>query len=138
MTSVPSNPFQEFSEAWASIYPLFHWILEHPIGSLLLAFGGLYLFWGLLRGLVHLTENLWIRLLKSPLWLAQQLWQLNGKKMPSLALNGKSDKASSSTQALEQLMELIDQLEEGHRHQEQLLNMAKEKLKTIEISRLKQ
>ena len=128
MTSGSTNPIQEINEAWASIYPLFHWILEHPLGSLLTGFIGLYLLWGLLRGLVQLTESLWVRLLRSPLWLIQQLWALTGKSrstMPGL------NPLQSATTERDRLQSLVVQLEESNQAQQALILQAKELLKTM-------
>lgn len=132
MTHSPSNPLQEFSEAWGSIYPILHWSLDHPLGSFFLIFGGLYLFWGLLRGLIRLTENLWIRILRSPLWLARSLWQLTmGEKSPPWT-RPQQKETGSINQRYQILHDLIQQLETGHQNQAQLLNRAKAELKKME------
>ena len=132
MTSGSSNPFQELSEAWASIYPIFHWVIEHPFGALLLAFIGLYLFWGLLRSLIYLTENLWIRLLRAPVWILQQFlgWLRQRLSLPQ----SKTSAADSLNR--DRLTDLIAQLEDSHQQQADLIQRAKEELKKINASRL--
>ena len=128
MTNSSSNPIQELGEAWAVIYPLIHWVIEHPIASLVLMLIGLYLLWGVLRGLIYLTERLWIRLLRSPLWLVQTLW--NGRQLPSFL--SRSNHEVSQHQACDRLRALIEQLEAAHQQQEQLLTLAKEELRKID------
>ncbi len=132
MTRSPSNPFQELSEAWASIYPLIHWSLEHPVGSLFLAFGGLYLFWGLFRGLIHLTENLWIRILRAPLSLTTYLWRMVSPQKSTFGSLDNNPVRANADPAHRQLSELIAQIEDSHHHQEQLLQRAKAELKRLE------
>ena len=131
MASNSTNPIQEISEAWASIYPFFHWVLDHPFGSVLAGFIGLYLVWGLLRGLVQLTENLWVRLLRSPLWLMQQLWQLTGRKLPKVT--GANSRSPIQETDRDRLQALVLQLEAATQAQQELIHQAKELLKTLPL-----
>lgn len=133
MTNASANPLQEISEAWASVYPLVQWMLDHPLGSLLAAFLGLYLFWGLLRGLIQLTENLWIKLLRSPVWVLQKLWQWTGQSRPLSLLSGASAPSTLETER-DRLQALVNQLEEANQTQQDLIQQAKEVLKTMNTS----
>ncbi|MEM9136788.1 MAG: hypothetical protein AAGB01_05515, partial [Cyanobacteria bacterium P01_F01_bin.42] len=84
MTQPGTNPVQELSEAWAILYPLLHWTVTHPFSSLLLFFLGLYLIWLGLRGLIYLTETLWLKILRSPVWLLQALTARRSFPLPVL------------------------------------------------------
>ena len=133
MANSSANPIQEISEAWASVYPLMQWVVDHPLASLFSAFVGVYLFWGLLRGLVQLTENLWVKLLRSPFWLLQQAWQLTGQGRSSLSfLNPNAPVKTTSDR--DRLQTLVHQLEESNRAQQALIDQAKELLKTMNSS----
>ena len=133
MANSSANPIQEISEAWASVYPLMQWVVDHPLASLFSAFVGVYLFWGLLRGLVQLTENLWVKLLRSPFWLLQQAWQLTGQGRSSLSfLNTNAPVKTTSDR--DRLQALVHQLEESNRAQQDLIDQAKELLKTMNSS----
>ncbi|MCM1981463.1 hypothetical protein [Lyngbya confervoides] len=131
MAAVSTNPFLELSEAWMSLYPTIHWLLHHPVLSLILGFLGLYLLWGLLRGLVQITENLWIRLLKSPWWLAKILWEAAGRRLHLIAPGTIASSAPASSQR-DRLLEVIAQLEALQREQSQLLQAAKEQLQNLD------
>ena len=126
MANSSANPIQEISEAWASVYPLVQWVLDHPFGSLVTAFLSLYLFWGLLRGLIHLTENLWVKLLQSPIWVVQRLWLWTGIGRSPFKLF-RNDSPSRVTEC-DRLQALVNELEAANKAQQELIYQAKELL----------
>ena len=96
-----SAPFQ----AWLAQHPLLFWLASHPVWLIAVSLVMLLLLAGLLRAVAGLTEQLWLALLRLPIWLMQWIWQAVFLLLrPVLS---KAEPPSSSAPTASRLSELL-------------------------------
>ncbi len=111
------NPVRD----WLTQHPLWNWLLLHPLWLLGLVVLVLFLFAGLMGAIAHLTETIWLTVLRLPIRLTQ--WIFWGVvqlfKLPfTPRLNGKK---TDPVQSQERLTEILDRLEALRQEQDQLM-----------------
>ncbi|MFM7423894.1 MAG: hypothetical protein ACKO7W_02630 [Elainella sp.] len=112
-------------QTWLGQHPVFFWLSSHPLWLLALILLLLFLFSGLLRAVAGLTEQLWLGLLKLPIWLVQGLWQ------SSLFLLRRAKSTPPSIPPLaaappDRLTQVLERLEALRQEQEALLKEMRE------------
>lgn len=114
---------------WTDLAPVIQGVASHPALSIAFGLFGLFVLWGLMRGLTHLAEQLWLALLRLPWWVGQKTWiLLRGR--PSLAKSTLPTTGEiSQIQALQALLTQIEQLQE---EQKALLLEAKTQLNQLD------
>jgi hypothetical protein len=110
---------------WLTIHPRIAWIFAHPRLALVLLFLSLLLFWGLVRLIFRLSEQVWLFLLQIPLKLF--FWGFSRIsttfKQISLPLYRRQQEKEG------RLADIFNRLETLHREQETLLAELKELLR---------
>jgi hypothetical protein len=114
-----SAPFQ----AWLAQHPLLFWLASHPVWLIAVSLVMLLLLAGLLRAMAGLTEQLWLALLRLPIWLVQWIWRAVFLLLrPVLS---KAEPPSSSAPTASRLSELLVRLERLRQEEQELMQVIK-------------
>ena len=114
-----SAPFQ----AWLAQHPLMFWLASHPVWLIAVSLVMLLLLAGLLRAVAGLTEQLWLALLRLPIWLVQWIWRAVFLLLrPVLS---KAEPPSSSAPTASRLSELLARLERLRQEEQELMQEIK-------------
>jgi hypothetical protein len=92
MISLPLDP-------WIQTHPLLHWLTRHPLGTIGLGLLSLFLLSGLLSAISRLGEQLWLRLLRSPIALLSSL----STRIQSIRPAAKPDRVGEILDRIEEL-----------------------------------
>lgn len=105
---------------WFKSDPLFMSLVSHPFLSLGLGFLMIFLLWGFIRALLVLIEQLWINLLKLPLWLIGSLGGIGLRKKTKFQQGGlASDRTFNNKN--EKIDYILTRLAELQQEQQSLL-----------------
>ncbi|MCL6436584.1 MAG: hypothetical protein K6T90_20730 [Leptolyngbyaceae cyanobacterium HOT.MB2.61] len=115
----PQNFINNAIQNWLESHPRIDWVVEHPIGTLIIGVLILFLFWGLLNAIARFTEQFWLALLRLPLQLSQ--WIFRGSPKLLAGLFRLKPKEDSQTQ----LKVIVDRLEELRREEDQLIEQVR-------------
>ena len=114
-----SAPFR----AWLAQHPLMFWLASHPVWLIAVSLVMLLLLAGLLRAMAGLTEQLWLALLRLPIWLVQWIWRAVFLLLrPVLS---KAEPPSSSAPTASRLSELLARLERLRQEEQELMQEIK-------------
>jgi len=127
-----STPFQ----AWLAQHPLMFWLVSHPAWLIGVSLLILLLLSGLLRAIAGLTEQLWLALLRLPIWLAQWIWQWISQAA-FLLLRPVLPKTEQPSPIPSRLSELLIRLE-SLRQEEQELMQEMQSLLSAQATQAKQ
>ncbi len=105
---------------WVDGHPVVAWILEHPIWTIGLVVLGIFLFWGLLKAIAHLSERVWLSLLSFPLRFAQWVFQF-GFQLFKFSNSQKEEPQQQEPEKQEQLMDLLSRLEAVKKEQDEIM-----------------
>lgn len=107
---------------WLEAHPILAWLLIHPLATLAIFLVFLLLLSGLLRGIVQLTDKVWLAILKSPFQLGQWLLKKATKMFKSqVSPSITSTQDASPSDKQERLAYILNRLEEINQEQEELL-----------------
>lgn len=119
---------KQLVDNWLRQHPVIHWLFHHPIAALILVAVVILLLAGLFGAIARSSEQFWILLAKLPFvllgWLVRVIARVFGTQIPAWQRNRARQQSDRQTQ----LRELLAQLEESRRHQEELLNQVKQLL----------
>jgi hypothetical protein len=113
-------------QSWLATHPVAQWLLMHPLWLLGLVILAIALLVGLFGAIGRLTENLWLRLFRVPLWLFAGIFGSGFRLVRALAKSSarqnspsiSKNPAQTPTQRLDQV---LTRLEELRRDEELLL-----------------
>jgi hypothetical protein len=103
-------------QSWLDAHPVVAWAIAHPLITLAIAVLIIFIFWGLLRAIARLFDELWLRILRSPLWLGQLVWN-GGKSLTARAMV----KPNNTALHQQRKTEILTRLETLRLEQNQLL-----------------
>jgi hypothetical protein len=86
---------------WIQSHPLIQWLISHPLGAIGLGLLSLFLLTGLLSAIGRLGEQLWLRLLRSPIALLSSITRNLSSRIQQIRPTAKPDR----------LTEILDRLE---------------------------
>jgi urea transporter len=107
-------------EAWLTEHPLLLWLVTHPVWLFIVALLSILLLVGLIRAIGHLTEKIWLVLLRLPLQLVR--WFLI--QLSKLLKIGFIKTVAQSNQQ-QRLAEVLSRLEVLRQEQEALMQELK-------------
>jgi len=109
---------------WLNAHPLIHWVVDHPLWTVGLIVVTIFLFWGLLRAIARFIEQLWLIILRSPLFLFR--WVLSMGTQTYQRLAGAPELPTTAVSGnQERLTEILNRLETLRQEQDELLKEVK-------------
>jgi hypothetical protein len=116
-----------FMAGWLNQHPILHWMVDHPLGAILLLVLGMFLLTGLFKAIAYIAEQLWIAVLRFPMQLGRWGWRwVSGGFKPALAQptlpNGEKE------QHRERLTYVLQRLKAIKQEQDRLLQELQELL----------
>ncbi|MBE9179268.1 hypothetical protein IQ268_11910 [Oculatella sp. LEGE 06141] len=120
VTNAVQTAIAQSIQTWLEGHPMLAWFITHPLIALFLMLVLIWLGWGLLGAIAHLSERIWLMTLQAPLKVGR--WMLH--RVAALFQRGDRPQALpkiSPNQAQEKLATLLDRLEAVKREQDELL-----------------
>lgn len=112
---------------WLDQHPILHWMVDHPLGAILLLVLGMFLLTGLFKAIGYIAEQLWIAVLRFPMQLGRWGWQLvSGGFKPALVQTALPN--GEKEQHRERLTYVLHRLEAIKQEQDRLLQELQELL----------
>lgn len=96
---------------WLASHRLLHWLINHPLSTIGLGLLSLFLLAGLIGAIGRLGEQLWLRLLRSPVTLISSLFSGLSQAL----------RRATPTPEPDRLGEILDRLEELRQEESVLL-----------------
>ena len=114
------------AQNWLKSHPILAWLLTHPLASLVIILVTILLFWGLLKSIVKMTEQVWLTLFKSPLKLGKCLLVSISKLFNKTSLaSAVYYRQSGSKLKQERLAYILNRLEEIKKEEAEILKEMK-------------
>jgi hypothetical protein len=127
LTNTVQTAKPNFMAGWLDQHPILHWMVDHPLGAILLLVLGMFLLTGLFKAIAYIAEQLWIAVLRFPMQLGRWGWRLvSGGFKPALAQ--PTFPKGEKEQHRERLTYVLHRLEAIKQEQDRLLQELQELL----------